>query len=79
MASPETLVRQASITAEQYLIAAVESIDDTFGEGYAARHPELVAAFMRTAAVDFNTAIFAQEADNIAEILRELISNIRRK
>ena len=52
----DTLMRQASMTAHDYMLSARNSIDKLFGEGYAAEHPELVAAFMTTAASDFQTA-----------------------
>jgi hypothetical protein len=59
-ASVETLFKQATMTATDYMVQAVDQIDKTFGEGYAAKHPELVGAFMRTAAADFHTAIIAK-------------------
>lgn len=53
MATYETLVAQASKTASEYLREAAASIDEMFGEGYSKEHPELVGAFMQTAALDF--------------------------
>jgi hypothetical protein len=50
-ASPETLMRQAGHTAEEYMCRAVEEIDRLFGEGYAKANPGLVGAFMQTAAL----------------------------
>lgn len=35
-----------------YLEAARGAIDGVFGEGHAARHPELVAAFLQAAAIE---------------------------
>jgi hypothetical protein len=35
-----------------HLAAAREAIDATFGEGHAARHPALVAAFLQAAAIE---------------------------
>ena len=43
------------MTIELYLGEAVEVIDRTFGNGYAAQHPELVGAFIQAASSD-NTA-----------------------
>ena len=51
--SDETLMRQASMTATEYLDAAIENIDFRFGSGFAKQHPELVGAFMITAALDY--------------------------
>lgn len=59
-ASNETLSAQASISAKQYMIEAKEAIDAEFGSGYAKENPELVAAFMRTAAMDFHTMILGR-------------------
>jgi hypothetical protein len=45
-ADADTLLRQAGHTAEHYLGDALESIDRRLGAGYAAKHPDLIAAFM---------------------------------
>jgi len=46
---------QAVDTAKSYMLRGQEIIDAHFGKGYAAQHPELLAAFMQTAAMDFDT------------------------
>lgn len=51
--SAEVLMKQAAMTAHDYMIDAVAAIDKKFGEGYARAHPELIAAYMQTAALDF--------------------------
>lgn len=64
------LVEQASGTASDYLFAAKKKIDQAFGDGYAAKNPELVAAFIKTAGQDFNAAVLAiaiQEASDKIE------------
>lgn len=48
----ETLESQASRTAASWLQDAIREIDKVFGSGYAKEHPELVAAFMKTAGLD---------------------------
>lgn len=68
-----TLYRQASMTAEGYLQKAISSIDEALGEGYAAEHPELIAAFMATAASDCNTAVSAKVN---SAALREIADSI---
>lgn len=60
-ASADTLLRQASMTANTYLLEAIESIDNQLGKGYAAKNPGLIAAFMSTAAADFHTAVTSQQ------------------
>ncbi len=57
----ETLFRQSTSTARHYMAYARDDIDDLYGPGYASEHPELVAAYMRTAAIDFGCGLFARE------------------
>jgi hypothetical protein len=64
-----TLLEQASITAGFYMVNAVHYIDKRFGDGYAAKHPELVGAFMRTASTDFATAMFLKTIQDFGEYL----------
>ena len=52
------LMKQATMTANSYLLDAVNYIDRMLGDGYAKAHPELLAAFMQTAAVDFAGATY---------------------
>ena len=72
-ASPETLVRQASYTADAYFHNAIINIDATFGEGYAKANPQLVGAYIQAAAADFQAAILA----NINNQLRIIADAIR--
>ena len=58
--SPETLMNQATMTANEYMCDAVGRIDALFHEGYAAKNPALVGAFMQAAAHDFCGAIMAE-------------------
>lgn len=71
MASPTDLLRQASTTADDYLRNAISNIDKLLGEGYAAKHPELVGAFMRTAAADFHTAISTKALEELTAVISE--------
>jgi hypothetical protein len=68
-ADSETLLRQASMTASEYLDRAVESIDTLLGAGYAKQHPELIGAFMQAAAIDLGTAVIAGAIEEVAESL----------
>jgi hypothetical protein len=56
-AGNETLLRQAPATANEYLLSAIDHIDLKLGAGYAAKHPELIAAFMQASATDLGTAV----------------------
>lgn len=73
-ASYDTLLKQAPMTADEYLRAAVRSIDEQFEKGYAQKHPELIAAFMQACANDLATStlvIAIQEAaSEIAQALQ---------
>lgn len=55
-ANYETLMRQASMTADQYMKDCARYIDEQFGDGYAQNHPELLAAMIQASAQDFHTA-----------------------
>ena len=68
-ASAETLLRQAGMTAAEYLDNAVDEIDVKFGDGFAKEHPELVGAFMHTAALDFASAVITSAIQDLAEDL----------
>lgn len=52
----EALLRQAPDAASYYLEKAIQEIDYHLGEGYAAKHPELIIAFMNVCERDFATA-----------------------
>jgi hypothetical protein len=73
--SADDLMRQAKMTAHDYLLAAINDIDETLGQGTARKHPELIAAYIQTAAMDFAGGIIAQQIraglDHIAEVLEE--------
>lgn len=62
----EFLMRQASMTAQFYMLKAKADIDEMFGNGYAAKHPELVAAYMQTAARDFQAMIAYNQQEEIS-------------
>jgi hypothetical protein len=72
LADSTTLMRQAWMTAEDYLAHAIEGIDKYLGDGYAKRHPELIAAFMQTAASDFNAAGFAGAVEDVSESIERV-------
>jgi hypothetical protein len=56
-----TLLRQASMTACDYMDAAIGAIDHRLGEGFARANSSLIAGFMQAAALDFHSAILAQQ------------------
>lgn len=75
--SAEILAEQAAKTASGWMSDAVTGIDKLFGKGYAKQHPELVAAFMQSAAIDEaamhlrGLALAHQRIDETLEVLSE--------
>ncbi|MEF9965743.1 MAG: hypothetical protein RR779_15365 [Comamonas sp.] len=55
-----TLTQHATMTVDGYLRTAIASIDEALGKGYAAAHPDLVAAYIAAAASDCNAAVTAK-------------------
>ena len=68
-ADASTLLSQAPATIYNYLVEAKDSIDNVFGEGYAQKNPELVAAFIKASERDFSTAI-------LVVAIQEAVENI---
>ena len=58
----------ASGLAESWMCAAKKVTDRVFGEGYANAHPELISAFMATAAANFAT-LNGRDAAEAAELV----------
>lgn len=72
----DTLMQQAAMTTADYLRSAIDAIDGSFGDGYAEQHPMLVAAYIRTAAQDFHTAIVAKTLDEVSQALIDSLDRI---
>jgi hypothetical protein len=64
-AGNETLLRQAPMTAHDYMMKAISDIDELLGKGYAKQHPELIAVHMQTAAIDYGSAIIARAIESV--------------
>jgi hypothetical protein len=61
-------MHQAPSTVSVYLFAAVKEINRCFDDdNYAKEHPDLVAAFIQSSAIDFATAIIAQRLDALCD------------
>ena len=77
----DTLLNQASMTADAYMSSAVREIDATFGNGFAKANPVLVAAFMQAAASDFaatlNAKILGSALDRVSDGLSDIASALR--
>jgi len=69
VANPDTvtvaeLFKLAPAIARGFMKSAVRDIDEKFGEGYAAEHPELIGAFMGAATMIFRTVWPAANAED---------------
>ncbi len=73
-ADNDTLMRQAQMTAHDYMLSAKRDIDEISSDGYAAEHRELVAAYIQTAAMDLGCAIIAVAIQNGADRLARAIA-----
>ena len=76
-AGNETLLRQAPMTADEFLVSAIDYIDAKLGVGYAAKHPERIAAFMQASAIDLGTAVIARAIESLSESLTAAIIETR--
>lgn len=75
--TPSELLLDAVRTSHGYLSSAIRIIDEELGEGYAKAHPELIAGFMKTSAMDFHTAIMNQKFDSLISEIFELYRSNR--
>lgn len=70
------LMKQAADTAGSYMARARDAIDESFGEGYAAAHPELVGAFMQAAAADFQAMWIGQRLEALEDAVRDVVADL---
>ena len=76
-ANLDTLHTLAEARAESYLRTAETQIDSIFGRGYAKEHPELMAAFMKTASDEFTRTTTAKVLQNIGFALESIAVALR--
>ena len=62
-------MRQTPMTADEYLHSAIDCVDARLGKGYTRAHPELIAAFMQTAAIDFAAGVLARAIEAVADTI----------
>ena len=72
----QTIFEQSVDTAETYMVKAKRIIDENFGGGYADAHPELIAAFMSTAAAECHTTVAAKVNSAAIRSVAESLSSI---
>jgi hypothetical protein len=64
--------RQTKPTVSQYTMNAIDILDEEFGDGYAKKNPNLVAALVKAQTLDFNNCMMTAANYEIAESLRSL-------
>lgn len=68
-----------SLKAAYLMLEGAEKILDLKkGEGHAAAHPELVAAFMLTTALDYHARIFASAAEHHVTLIGDIATSLAR-
>lgn len=72
----ETIRVQAADAVEDYLARAVGCIDKQFGEGFAKKNPDLVAALVNASVAELNSStqakVYASALDGIATSLEKI-------
>ena len=72
----EEQMRQAGMTAHTYLLDGIRAIDEKLGAGYAAAHPELLGAFMQTAASDFMACWLGGRIDGLSNAVSDVAGGL---
>jgi hypothetical protein len=57
--------------ARHYLDAAISEIDNRLGRGYASEHPQLIAAFMQTCAIEAVAGTLEREICYLANAINK--------
>jgi hypothetical protein len=76
VADAQTLMRQASMTADTYLREVVKSIDEQFGAGFAKANPAVVAAMLQACTGDFAACMVSNSLDRLGEAIHSGLSNM---
>jgi hypothetical protein len=74
----QTLLMQAADTTQLYLSRAIHDIDEALSPGYAAKHPELVAAFITTAARDFHSSMVGVALQQLTDAVQDIADHFER-
>jgi len=69
--SPETIMKQAGMTAHHWMCQGRDVIDEQFGDGYAEKHHELLVGFMTAAGSD-EIAMYLHQLGQAVERLAEI-------
>lgn len=63
--------------AANYLRAAVREIDEVFEPGYAKANPQVIAAYMQAAAIDYAGSVLARTSEDLLpDLVGQLVDAI---
>lgn len=73
-ASSYELMKQAADTALEYYGRIAEAMDKTYGKGWSAQHPDVVARLTETAALDFKAALLVKGMEKVGGDIAAVLS-----
>ena len=74
-ASYADLFEQAKDVTAMYMHNANREIDDLFGKGYAAEHPEILISYMQIASRDFHVSASHKLSHDASESILSLLED----
>ena len=69
-------VLDSLMRVENFLVAAIDSVDEKMGEGYAKAHPELLGALVQTATLDFHARDLVTTIGTLIDEVERLGMNV---
>ncbi len=66
------IMQQSVEEANFYMDEAIKVIDEKYGVGYAISHPDILAAFMKTAAIANLESVLLNQLENIEKAIDQL-------
>ena len=71
------MVEDAQTATQMHMLSGVEFIDDQFGKGYAAKHPELLAAYVQACATELSSTALVKVIDKVGQRIAdsEMLTN----
>lgn len=70
--SHSRLMEQSLEEATFYMTSAINIINKKLGESYAENHPELLGAFMQTAAISNLESVLLNKLENIEKLIDQM-------
>lgn len=66
------LMQQSLEETTFYMTSAIKIINDKLGKSYAENHPELLGAFMQTAAISNLESVLKNKLENIEKVIEQM-------